>query len=524
MKRTTRHRRTWGLWLALAVLGATGGPCPAEARQWSEEVQLTNVGRMHMSGSLFRIVVDSRDVIHMGYKVGRAGLEGQFGSQAAYQKFDKFGQALTDPLPIGLFFPQDEDRGGHCWDVCLDRNENVHLLWGGEELFHTMFTSDGEHIQTVRLEGIVQSVGHFYGAPRMSIDSQERLVILSRTELWDPVRRWRDYFLAYGRWTFEGELIDTLHFLADGYEGEVAQDPELTIDDGDTLHISWNQHPMDPKWFYTKIAPDDERAIGPVEIPAPDGIDYRNIVSNILIDTEHRIIMRLLVHSNGWLTITDNLIQCLPNFELRYDQIIEGEGRGGFWGQLVFNPNRDRIYMAAGRVFPQFPRFGTSFASFDLDGNYIDSLQFIERRGTNTRRMALFSDSSVAVLWADSRWNNNNTGDEIFMRYSPLPNRVAKERPILPPDKSSLIAYPNPSNGSVIIQFTAQRSGEYHLSMVDLQGREIWSSRFAVNSPQTKIIQWNGNNRYGNPAPSGNYQCKVEGASTSVSIIIKRIR
>jgi len=34
MKQTIRHKRAWGAWLALAVLGATGGLCPAEG-QWS---------------------------------------------------------------------------------------------------------------------------------------------------------------------------------------------------------------------------------------------------------------------------------------------------------------------------------------------------------------------------------------------------------------------------------------------------------------------------------------------------------
>jgi len=461
-------------WLTLMVIGT------AEARKWSEPVQMTHAGEMQLSGQFFGAAVDSRDVIHVSYYVNYGNVEGQPDRQVVYQQFDKQGQALMNPLMIGTVFPIEESiqTPGYSYDLYLDSDENVHLLWGGDTLCHSMFNREGEHIISSRLEGLLMPGGtDLEGIPHAVVDLQDRLVVVARTcTYYDVERQWQDYFVSYGRWTYEGDLIDTLHVLA---ESSLNQDPQICISEGDTLHFSWNVNPNSEAWWYAKVGPNDEQVIGPVELFEPTEDEYRLGSWNFLVDEQGRIYFRAYVRSNGRRDLTDHLIQYLPNLEVGFDRVIDGEGYGGVWGSICFGLNRE-ILMASIRVF-SFGDYAIAFAGFSPDGEYIDSLQFPESGIlTNQMRPLMFSDSSVAVIWTIAEREA-----ELFMRYSLPPSEIRDRDLVTQPESSQFYtAYPIPFNSTLTIKYTvgAGHAVLLHLSIYDISGREVFTAVTAPNS------------------------------------------
>ena len=503
------------------------------AREWSEEVQMTHAGRMYLNGSFFGAVVDSNDVLHISYSVNNADLEGQPPEQAVYQQFDKYGRALTNPIFLGSVFPVEEsiERGINCYDLYMDRDQNIHVLWGQDTLLHTMFSSVGEHIVSGRLEGIYCDAGAWpnLGVPHAVVDSEGHLVVVAITSnYWDQERQHFDYYVSYGRWTFEGELIDTLHFLADGFRGGAANDPQIYITDGDTLHISWNQHPFIEAWFYTKVGPNDKRIIGPLELFEPTLDEYRLGSWNFLVDDEYRITFRVYRRFNRRYNLVDNLTQYLPNLDIRFDREINGEGYGGVWGHIRFGHNQD-IHIASIRVLdPDMGYYGCAiaYARFSIDGEYIDSMQFPQRRIlTNQMWPAVFSDSTIAVIWSDDRFADGIRGNEIFMRYSLPPNRVNDDLTDLQPTKTTIIsANPNPFNGTVLLKFEALKPGNYTVHIRNIKGEDVWSTKLSITEPGSQSILWNGMSQEGLSLPSGSYVCLLEGVSTRDSIVLQLIK
>ncbi len=527
MKR--KHTRLWRIWVGILAAWLIGGA--VSAREWSDEIQMTNAGRMYLNGSFFGAVVDSNDVLHISYSVNNANLEGQPGEQAVYQQFNKFGEPLTDPIFIGSVFPVEEsiERGINCYDIFLDKDQNIHLLWGQDTICHTMFDIEGNYITSGRLEGIMSVSLRDMGVPHGVIDSEGRIVIVSRScTPWDPEAQRRDNFLSYGRWTFEGELLDTLHFLAEGPAGSVAMDPQIYITEGDTLHFRWNQHPVQEAWFYAKVGPNDERILGPLELFEPTEDEYRLGLWNFLVDDQYRITHRVYRRFNHRRDLVANLTQYLPNLNIRFDREIDGEGYGGVWGHVRFGHNQD-IHIASIRVYD--PEMGASgcgiaYSRFSIDGEYIDSLQ-IPQRSILTNQMwpAVFSDSTVAIIWSDDRFADGFRSKEIFMRYSLVPNQIIKGFKRVPYKISlSISAHPNPFNDTVMLNLKLPEPGKYKIRVQNITGEEVWSTELAVNDPISKSLFWEAKDRKGLPLPSGSYVCILEGVTNYDSVILNLVR
>ncbi|MBM3327526.1 MAG: hypothetical protein FJY65_11240 [Calditrichaeota bacterium] len=518
----------------LLLLAAGMGTEGIQAREWSEEVQMTNADTMYLdlAGSFFGAVVDSNDVLHISYGVINANLEGQPPEQAVYQQFDKLGNPLMDPIFLGTVFPVEEslERGIHCYDLFLDRNQNIHILWGQDTLLHSMFNRNGEYIVSGRLEGLLMDAGLCdIGIPHGVVDSQGHLVVVAWScTPWDPVEQRRYHFVAYGRWTFDGELIDTVQILADGLMGEAANDPQIFITEGDTLHFRWNQHPAMEAWFYAKVGPDDDRIIGPIELFEPTPDEYRLGLWNFLVDDEYRITHRVYRRFNRRHNLVDNLTQYLPNLDIRFDREITGEGYGGVWGHIRFGHNQEILMASIRIVEPDLGAAGCAiaYARFSIDGEYLDSLQFPQRRIlTNQMWPALFSDSTVAVIWSDDRFADGIRGNELFMRYSLPPSSVKHHYPDLLPNNSSLItAHPNPFNGAVQIQFSQLKPAKYTIHIRNLKGEEVWSTNLNITTRGNYSIYWNGVDKDGLSLPNGSYVCILDGVSIRDSIVIQLIK
>ena len=65
--------------------------------------------------------------------------------------------------------------------------------------------------------------------------------------------------------------------------------------------------------------------------------------------------------------------------------------------------------------------------------------------------------------------------------------------------------FPNPFNPVTTISFTIDKSGEYSLSIFDVNGTEVNTLLHKELSPGSKSVTWNGLNQFGNPVSSGIY-------------------
>ncbi len=75
------------------------------------------------------------------------------------------------------------------------------------------------------------------------------------------------------------------------------------------------------------------------------------------------------------------------------------------------------------------------------------------------------------------------------------------------PDPGLLIhgAYPNPFNPATQVRFRLPRDASVTLRILDLRGREIWSSSPQSFAPGENTISWRGRTHEGVPAPAGTY-------------------
>lgn len=69
--------------------------------------------------------------------------------------------------------------------------------------------------------------------------------------------------------------------------------------------------------------------------------------------------------------------------------------------------------------------------------------------------------------------------------------------------------YPNPFNAETRIGYQIQTSGEVHLKIFDLNGREIFAASQQHGSPGNYFLTWNGTSLNGAPAASGVYTYQI---------------
>ena len=85
--------------------------------------------------------------------------------------------------------------------------------------------------------------------------------------------------------------------------------------------------------------------------------------------------------------------------------------------------------------------------------------------------------------------------------------------------------YPNPSiGGNLKIDLQVINQQKIYASIVDLLGREVWSSSDYYSIPESKTLIWNGLNTQGERVPSGIYFFIAKGYSDQQSHKITLIK
>ena len=96
------------------------------AQDWSDEVRMTHFGDHNLSTFYFE--KDSDDNLHFLFKIGNWGDDGR--GQAVYQKFNRIGEPLTDPIQVSEItnVPDTTEAGTRAVDLFLSADSVVHIL------------------------------------------------------------------------------------------------------------------------------------------------------------------------------------------------------------------------------------------------------------------------------------------------------------------------------------------------------------------------------------------------------------
>jgi len=502
-------------WLFVVLTMMVGGG--GLAREWSDEVRMTYAEEnlLYYDGAM---EMDANDVIHVFCGIMRCQDEDYNEAQPIYQKFNNHGEPLSDPLLIEDIVDLPDSVRFRAYDLFIDNNGNIYLLWGevmdGEEDGHITVFDDNVEIVSgdIVLRGV--STCSLDSKPDIAVDSQGNIIYAG--ELYDHNNHVSRIF--YARYTPEGEMIDTVHIIADNW----ARDFSLEIDSEDNLHIVWkvngnNQH---YSVHYTKVSPDDELLIDNYSLPSIIGredelhfngfsLDKTGSPLFLLDDGEDYVYGTYLMKLNDDLDICFNTYLGLnANYSLGYLYVDK-------YGNIHAIASFDDDELDHGLRF-------IGYVELDENGEIIDSLQVIHdasMRGEE-RRSALWSwifvfaseDSAVSVIWADGR---HDTGHEYYMRYSKNDNHIIDPSQDNPPSSIFLLSpnYPNPFNSLTNIPFYTQITGEYILNIFDIQGRLVYSDRIAVQKPGGNIFYWQGLDCCGKLVPSGTYLAVIESTS-----------
>ncbi len=496
--------------VALALLIGAGVGWGLE---WAEEVQMTHGGENNLDTRYhIGVAVDRNDVIHLTYTYGswEEGNHGQNDQQPVYQQFSKTGEPLIDPIVIGEIYDHF-DTVAYSFDLCLDADENVHILWGSDTLYHTMFANNGEPIiPGVRMQGLLRRFAWDYCPPKITVDSQGNLIYFGDTcTPWDPEEMSRDKFISYGRYTFEGELIDTLHYLQ--VDPRLGRYPHVLCAPGDTLHFSWMDN---RRWLYSKVSPDDEILIDKQFITGEGDEDNWFKTSNLVISDGGNI--NSLTENYNVRHSPEYFIQLSPDFQWNF-QIYLGDNELGDNMQRIWDGGDLGAFIVADTYLPPYEN-QLIYTRISYDGEIIDSAQCIRRSflagggvmGWNSMSILGFSDSTVAIIWDDNRFSDSDIGDEMFMRYSlPAGQAVVEPQPLGPFDHSLISVNPNPFNGTVVINCELPRPDRYVIKIYNMTGQEVWSHVITAAASGICKTQWKGEDANGCPLPSGSYICEL---------------
>jgi len=124
------------------------------------------------------------------------------------------------------------------------------------------------------------------------------------------------------------------------------------------------------------------------------------------------------------------------------------------------------------------------------------------------------SNGKAYLIWYDRQWPDSS--GLYFSRFNLEPDAVKNEDYNLP-DKISLVAYPNPFNSSVNINYSSKKGGE--IKIYNTSGQFIRSLKVAA--AEDGKATWDGTDSNGKRAVSGTYIMKFlsEGLSKTVKLI-----
>ena len=428
------------------------------------------------------------------------------------QRFNKFGEAIEDPTMLAQHISPADTLHIQMWNSYLDNNDNIHVLWrvsvirgGPAELKYSMINSEGETIVNgVSLQGIRILISANDKVPQLAVTSDSVIVVLDQIITSDGGSP-----IAYGRFSMDGELIDSLHILRD--EEFYSKTFRLEVGPGDTLHMSWQENGSlqqgDPHRYsvcYYKIAPDDEIIVNDFRLPRVNW-DRGILLADFTVDSTNNPVFVELDNDDYYVSRLNS------ELERDFYTYIGSKESGSRSGDVQIDP-QGNIHVIDDFEQENFNegRYSIGYVQLDPNGNIADTLQLIHdpRGGAYWSRMSVWvtSDNTVGLVWNDNSYNDRDNGGELVMRYSIIDVDVVEGGKILNPSEFIILsAHPNPFNSTVKIGLDLNHPDQVNVQIFDLHGRQVAllnNSRLNLGS---HTFMWDARS-----FATGTYTCRVK--------------
>ena len=126
-----------------------------------------------------------------------------------------------------------------------------------------------------------------------------------------------------------------------------------------------------------------------------------------------------------------------------------------------------------------------------------------------------------SVLGFQIKDKNQNMLDQFVISKDPV--AVSDDEP-LHPQRLKLSNYPNPFNGSTIVEFTLPQSGEFNITIYDIMGRPVKVLAEKYAQAGTYWLHWDGDDANGSMVSSGIYTCVITSESGNEQINISYVK
>ena len=478
------------------------------AQDWSDEVRMTHFGDHNLSTFYFE--KDSDDNLHFLFKIGNWGDDGR--GQAVYQKFNRIGEPLTDPIQVSEItnVPDTTEAGTRAVDLFLSADSVVHILSctrhsdTNYRFYHSRLDLDGNAIaDAVLLEGLGDIPYYPSDHPySMVVDSRDN-VIIGGSSLHFFGDTTRTFHVFYQKYNFEGETLGNIHFLDQrGFEYWGS----LNILSNDNLAFVWSEnHQSINSVYYCLVAPNDSIIVDNFDVSADDGWGSVNY-EDFEMDSENNLVV-LLKDPRQYIYVR--------KYDIEMDRIYQVPlGREYYRQGDIFIDRENSVHIGKGFLSPDESIY-VGYSRIDNEGNLLDSADVVYGREELPRgywhdiKTFTCRDGFTGVFWLDDRWGAYQK--EIILKFKNSQHVFDEHDHRFYPDKPVIHSmYPNPFNSSICINFILPPSCVAKLIMTDILGRIVYNQEIIDNVQGYHTLVWNGTDQNGEILPSGSYWIRLK--------------
>jgi len=176
---------------------------------------------------------------------------------------------------------------------------------------------------------------------------------------------------------------------------------------------------------------------------------------------------------------------------ISYSLVAGSNGSGVGWNPGVGTDNGSNIDINPDFVNPGLDNYRLQSSSQAIDA------------GNN-------SAPNIATTDLDDRYRFvNGTVDMGAYEYNPATGIDGGGTPAIPTETALRSAYPNPFNPTLTVAFDLAQAREVSVSIFDVKGRRVWSTRMGLRPAGTHRVKWDGIDNRGNGVASGVYFVRV---------------
>ncbi len=145
--------------------------------------------------------------------------------------------------------------------------------------------------------------------------------------------------------------------------------------------------------------------------------------------------------------------------------------------------------------------FSLSDQSFVLDGNPL--IQEFHRQ--ENAAFVEMSESELLLYWIDLRASGKEDFSSLYGKLYLTSDFLTSKPDGFPVEYGTAVAYPNPFNGSTVIEFTVPETAPIYISITNLLGQQVYDAVIEPQYPGNYQFKWSGTDVLNRPLSSGVY-------------------